>query len=52
MENQLIRLKLVVNGAGASAMACANLFKKKWCSTKKILQWWIEKVLFIEEEKI
>ena len=34
-KKKIDEIKIVVNGAGASAMACTNLFKKKRSSSKK-----------------
>ena len=51
LAKKIDKIKIVVNGAGASAMACTNLFKKSGVPLK-ILLWLIEKVLFLEEEKI
>ena len=34
-KKEINQVKVVVNGAGASAMACANLFKRGRGSTKK-----------------
>ena len=36
-KKSLKKVKIVINGAGASAMACANLFKKKGVPQKNIL---------------
>ncbi len=35
-KKSINKIKVVINGAGASAMACANLFKKKGVLTKNI----------------
>ena len=36
-KKSIKKVKIVINGAGASAMACANLFKKKGVPQKNIL---------------
>ena len=50
-KKKVDKVKIVVNGAGASAMACANLFKRSGVQMKTS-RWWIEKGLFIKVEKI
>ena len=35
INKKIDKIKVVVNGAGASAMACANLFKKTGVKSKK-----------------
>ena len=37
-KKKIDKIKVVVNGAGASAMACTNLFKKSGVLKKNILQ--------------
>ena len=36
-KKSIKKIKVVINGAGASAMACTNLFVKNGCLKKKIL---------------
>ena len=50
-QKKISEVKVVINGAGASAMACANLFTKTGVNLKIILQCLIVKVLLIQKER-
>ena len=50
-KKSIKNIKVVVNGAGASAIACTNLLKKTGVSSKNIIMLDV-KVLFTKEEKI
>ena len=51
-KKSIDKIKIVVNGAGASAMACANLFKKSGVPQKNLTMIDRQGVLFKERENL
>ena len=51
-KKKIEKVKFVVNGAGAAAMACMQFICSTWEQNLKISLYLIVKVLFIKKERI